>query len=130
MKYTTVYINQLTDRKNKPWQARAKYKDVDGKWRETSKVLPGAKGKREAKRMADEWLAQLNAEAELMPTAGRERTIDEVYKEYLKHQLDTSEIEKSTYSNSLYSYNKYIQPCCRNYLLDFRRIPYIQHICD
>ena len=116
MKYTTVYINQLTERKNKPWQARAKYKDVNGKWKEISKVLPGAKGKREAKRMADEWLAQINAEADLMPSAGRERTIDEVYKEYLKHQLDTSEIEKSTYSNSLYSYNKYIQPYLGDYM--------------
>ena len=51
MKYTTVNVQQLTNRKGKPWQARAKYKDVYGKWKEVSKMLTGAKGVREAKRM-------------------------------------------------------------------------------
>ena len=37
MKYTTFHVQQLADRKGKPWQARAKYKDVYGKWKETSK---------------------------------------------------------------------------------------------
>lgn len=95
MKYTTVYVQQLKDRKGKPWQARAKYKDVYGKWKEVSKMLPEAKGIREAKRMANEWLDELNAQADLMPNAGKQQTLDKVYKEYLKHQLDTSEIEKS-----------------------------------
>ena len=35
MKYTTYNVQQL-NRKGKPWQARAKYKDVYGKWKETS----------------------------------------------------------------------------------------------
>ena len=47
MKYTTVNVQQLTNRKGKPWQARAKYKDVYGKWKEVSKMLPEAKGKLE-----------------------------------------------------------------------------------
>lgn len=108
MKYTTYNVQQLS-RKGKPWQARAKYKDADGKWKEVSKMLPEAKGKKEAMRMAKEWFEQLNAEADLMPNAGKAKTVDEIYKEYLKHQLDTGEIERSTYSNSLYSYNKYIK---------------------
>ena len=116
MKYTTVNVQQLAKRKGKPWQARAKYKDVYGKWKEVSKMLPEAKGKKEAIRMANEWLEQLNAEADLMPSAGRQQTVDKVYNEYLKHQLDTSEIEKSTYSNSLYSYNKYIKPYLGDYI--------------
>lgn len=62
MKYTTYNVQQL-NRKGKPWQARAKYKDVYGKWKETSKMLPDATGKREAQRMAKEWFEQLNAEA-------------------------------------------------------------------
>ena len=33
MKYTAVSVRQL-DRKGKPWQARAKYKDTQGKWKE------------------------------------------------------------------------------------------------
>ena len=70
MKYTAVSVRQL-DRKGKPWQARAKYKDVYGKWKEVSKMLPDAKGKKEANKMAKEWLEQLNAEADLMPNAGK-----------------------------------------------------------
>ena len=116
MKYTTVNVQQLKNRKGKPWQARAKYKDIYGKWKEVSKMLPDAKGKKEATRMAKEWLDQLNAEADLMPSAGKAQTLDKVYKEYLKHQLDTSEIEKSTYSNSLYYYNKYIKPYLGDYV--------------
>ena len=61
MKYTTVNVQQLKNRKGKPWQARAKYKDIYGKWKEVSKMLPDAKGKKEATRMAKEWLDQLNA---------------------------------------------------------------------
>ncbi len=48
MKYTTFHVQQLADRKGKPWQARAKYKDVYGKWKETSKMLPNAKVKHRA----------------------------------------------------------------------------------
>ena len=116
MKYTSFHIRQLTDRKNKPWQARFKYKDVDGKWKETARVLPEATGKRDATRRAKELFDKLNAEADLMPNIQREMTIDETYKEYLKRQLDTGEIEKSTYSNSLYSYNKYIKPHLGDYI--------------
>lgn len=42
MKYTAVSVRQL-DRKGKPWQARAKYKDVYGKWKEISKMLAKSK---------------------------------------------------------------------------------------
>ena len=115
MKYTAVSVRQL-DRKGKPWQARAKYKDVYGKWKEVSKMLPDAKGKKEANKMAKEWLEQLNAEADLMPNAGKAKTVDEIYKEYLLHQVSTGEIERSTYSNSLYSYNKYIKPYLGDYV--------------
>ena len=95
MKYTTVYVQQLKDRKGKPWQARAKYKDPLGKWKEVSKMLPEAKGIREARRMANEWIDKLNAEADLMPNAGKAKTVDEIYKEYLQHQVSTGEIERS-----------------------------------
>lgn len=116
MKYTTFHVQQLADRKGKPWQARAKYKDVYGKWKETSKVMTGAKGKKEATRMAKEWFDELNAQADLMPNAGKAKTVDEIYKEYLLHQVSTGEIERSTYSNSLYSYDKYIKPYLGDYI--------------
>ena len=118
MKYTTYNVQQIVreGRKGKPWQARAKYKDATGKWKEVSKMLPEAKGKKEAMRMAKEWFEKLNAEADLMPNAGKAKTVDEIYKEYLKHQLDKGGIERSTYSNSLYSYNKYIKPYLGDYV--------------
>ncbi|MBO4937480.1 MAG: site-specific integrase [Oscillospiraceae bacterium] len=118
MKYTTYNVQQLVreGRKGKPWQARAKYKDANGKWKEVSKMLPEAKGKKEAMRMAKEWFEKLNAEADLMPNAGKAKTVDEIYKEYLQHQVSTGEIERSTYSNSLYSYNKYIKPYLGDYV--------------
>lgn len=115
MKYTTYNVQQLK-RKGKPWQARAKYKDVYGKWKEVSKMLPEATGKREALKMAQEWFNALNAKADLMPNVGKENTVDKTFTEYLRHQLDTGEIEKSTYINSLYSYNKYIKPYLGNYI--------------
>lgn len=115
MKYTAVCVRRL-NRKGKPWQARATYYDVYGKRRELSRMLPEANGKKEAQRIANEWLATLNAEADLMPNAGKANTVDKTYTEYLKHQLDTGEIEKSTYSNSLYSYNKYIKPYLGDYI--------------
>lgn len=115
MKYTSVSVRQL-DRKGKPWQARARYKDAEGKWKEMNRMLPEAKGKKEATRMAKEWLDAMNAEADLMPNVSKVKTVDDVYMEYLKHQLDTGEIEKSTYSNSIASYKKYIKPYLGEYV--------------
>ena len=116
MKYTSVSVRQLKNRKGKPWQARAKYKDMNGKWKEVSQVFPEAKGKKEAKRMADEWLDNLNAEADNMPNASKNDTLDKIYLDYLTFQLETGVIEKSTYSNNLYYYNKYIKPYLGNYI--------------
>lgn len=104
------------EKKSKTWQARLRYKDATGKWKEKSKMLNGAKGIREAKQMAREYMDRLNAEADVMPTVKKEKTVDETFKEYLKKQLDTGEIEKSTYSNTIHSYNKYIKPYLGEYI--------------
>lgn len=104
------------EKKSKTWQARLRYKDATGKWKEKSKMLNGAKGIREAKQMAREYMDRLNAEADVMPTVKKEKTVDETFKEYLKNQLDTGEIEKSTYSNTIHSYNKYIKPYLGEYI--------------
>ena len=104
------------EKKSKTWQARLRYKDATGKWKEKSKMLNGAKGIREAKQMAREYMDRLNAEADVMPTVKKEKTVDETFKEYLKKQLDTGEIEKSTYSNTIHSYNKNIKPYLGEYI--------------
>ena len=116
MRYTSVSVQQLENRKGKPWQARAKYKDASGKWKETSKMLRDAKGKREATRLAREWMDTLNKEADAMPNADRAKTFEEVFFEYLNHQLDTGKIEKSTYGNTMVSYRKYIKPYLGDYM--------------
>lgn len=115
MKYTAVSVRQL-ERKGKPWQARAKYKDVSGKWKEVSKMLPEAKGKKEANRMANDWLVELNAQADLMPNAKRDSTVAEVYLNFINHQLAIGEIEKSTYSSNLSTYKNHIKPSIGNYV--------------
>ncbi len=122
-KYSSFSVRQIGS--SKTWQARLRYKDNTGKWKEKSHMLEEAKGIREAKRMAKEYMDKLNAEADVMPTMKKEKTIDETFKEYIKKQLDTGEIEKSTYSNSLYSYSKYIKPYlgdCIFHLLDREKI--------
>ena len=67
-------------------------------------------------RIAKGWLDELNAEADNMPRASKAKTIDETFTEFLRFQLDTGAIEKSTYSNSIHSYNKYIKPYLGNYV--------------
>ena len=116
MKYTSVSVKQLENRKGKPWQARAKYKSPEGKWKEVSKMLKGAKGKKEAMRMAREWMDELNAQADAMPNAEKIQTFGEVYLDFLKHQFDTGQIERSTYHNTLVSYAKYVEPYLADYM--------------
>ena len=87
MKYTTYNVQQIVreGRKGKPWQARAKYKDTNGKWKEVSKMLPEAKGKKEAMRMAKEWF-----ERKQQVLRG-EITWDE-YREWKLNWPDTSDV--------------------------------------
>jgi hypothetical protein len=35
---------------------------------------------------------ELNAQADLMPNVSKVKTLDETYKEYLKHQLDVGDM--------------------------------------
>ena len=116
MKYSTAYVVQLKKRKGKPYQMRLKYKDSSKKsgWSEITKMVE-ASGKREAQKKADEWLAEMNAAAEIMPTIEQDKTVGEMYEDYLSFQLNTGKIEKSTYTNSIYYYKKYIGPYLGDY---------------
>ncbi|MBR2507899.1 MAG: site-specific integrase [Bacilli bacterium] len=116
MKYSTYYVNLIENGKGKRWQARAKYKDERGKWKEVSKILTDATGKREANKMAKEWFDKINEEADLMPNVSKAKTVDETFMEYLNHQLATDEIEKTTYRNTMYSYKAYIKPYLGDYI--------------
>ena len=60
------------------------------------------KSKRDAGKWAEKWRAEMNAVADNMPSMEANKTISEVFMEFLNHQLNTGEIEKSTYNNSYY----------------------------
>ena len=65
MKYENGCVRQLK-RKGNPWQAILKYKDpVTNQWRQTTKMLPDAKGKKEAKKLMQAWMDELNKAAEI-----------------------------------------------------------------
>lgn len=68
MKYGSYSVRLLKRAQGSIWQARLKYKDpITNKWKETSKMLPEAKGKREANKMALEWFNSMNEAASLAP---------------------------------------------------------------
>ncbi len=116
MKYSSVSVRQLETRKGKPWQANVKFKDDEGKWRQVSKMLTGAKGKREAQKLANEWLNELNEQYDAMPKSDKDKTLDEVYMSYVTRQLEVGEIEKSTHKNNIYYYRRYIKPYLGDYV--------------
>lgn len=116
MKYKTFNVQQLTNRKGKPWQARLKYKDaVTGKWKETSKMLPNVSGKREANKLAEAWFNEMNAAAANAPNMERDKTVSDMIEEFLKYQLRTGRIERSTYNRQTATYNNYVKGAIGDY---------------
>ena len=116
MKYTTANVTQLKNRKGKPWMARLKYKDITtGKWKETTKILKDATGKRDAQKKANSWLSEMNAAAANSPTMESDKTIEEVFTSFLDYQLSTGQIEKSTYYGQHGMLKNHIIPLIGNY---------------
>ena len=115
-KYTSYHVQHLTNKPNKPWQARLKYKDEKtGKWKEKTKILKGATGKKDAKKLAEEWFDEMNEASSLSPNYDTSKTIGEMVLEYLDYQLRTGEIEKSTHHNQKVIYNSF----ARDYIGDY-----------
>ena len=113
MKYGSYSVRLLKRAQGSIWQARLKYKDpITNKWKETSKMLPEAKGKREANKMALEWFNSMNEAASLAPEASKEddKTISEVVKAYLDYQLNTGAIEQSTHDKHMENFERSIEP--------------------
>lgn len=116
MKYETFNVQQLTKRKNKPWQARLKYKDANGKWKETSKMLPAScSGKREAKKLAEAWFNEMNQAAANSPNIELEKTVGDTIKEYIAYQHRIGALEDSTYNRQLANYKNYVEPYIADY---------------
>ena len=114
MKYTSASVRQT---KTGKWQARLRYKEGE-KWKNLDKVLPNAKGKRDALRMAEDFRREMNdiAEKELIPEM--KRTVNEVVMSYLDRQLATGQLERSTYSTQVTAYNRNIKPYLGDIIFD------------
>ena len=111
MKYTGCTVRQIRRKSGLVWQARLRYKDVtNGKWKEISKILPEAGGKKEAKKLADAWKNELNEAAELSQTFDKEKTVYEVVLDYLNYQYQSGEIEDSTLHIQLYKVDSLVKP--------------------
>lgn len=109
-KYTAASVCK----RKKGWQARLRYKE--GKtWKELSKMLPEAKGKKEAEKMAEDLRQNLNKVAENEAIAAEDRTVDEVVMDFLDYQFSIGELESSTYSRQVSTYNSSIKPYLGDY---------------
>lgn len=115
MYYYNPTVKQCQDRKGKPWRASIDYKDpVTGKRKQKTKMLPTAKGKKEAKKLADDWLDEMNNAVESMAPAELGKTLKEMIEAYEKYRLTVGEIEKSTYLKNIAISNNYIYPYLGN----------------
>jgi integrase len=114
MKYTSASVRQT---KTGKWQARLRYKEGE-KWKNLDKVLPEAKGKREAQRMAEDFRRQMNEIAEHEQIPEMKRTVDEVVMGYLNRQFTTGQLERSTYNTQVTAYNKNIKPYLGDIIFD------------
>lgn len=116
MKYLNYNVRQLENRKNKPWQARLKYKDpVTGEWKETTKILRGVNGKREAKKAAEAWFDEMNEAAANSLIIEMDKTVGEMVLKYLDYQYQTGAIELSTYTMEKSAYNSIVKPYIADY---------------
>jgi integrase len=109
MKYRFTGVYQQVDRKGKPWQAVASYNDANGKRKQKWHSCKGAKGKREAERMGEEWVNELNQLAEEEVIAP-EDTVEEVITAFLEEQVKKHRIEESTYNWQTQQAKAYIFP--------------------
>jgi integrase len=121
MKYSSWSVRQIEKKKGKVWQARLKYKDfATGKWKETSKILPEAKGVREAKKAAEAWFDEMNEAAANSPNIEMDKTVGEMVLNFLDYQYQTGAIELSTYTMEKSAYNSII----KNYIGDYSFITF------
>ena len=109
--YYSPSVKQRKDRKGKPWRATVYYKDpATNKTKQKSKMLPEATGKKDAQRLAREWMDELNKAVENLPQAEQLLTVAEAVKQYEDYKLSRGDIEKSTHKRNLLVAKNYINP--------------------
>lgn len=116
MEYKSYFAKQLTSRKNKPWLAVLKYKDANGKWKETSKMLPETvKGKREANKLAEAWFNEMNQALANSPNIEIEKTVGDAVEEYIAYQFRLGRLEDSTRKAQMSNFRNYVEPYIGDY---------------
>lgn len=117
MKREEKYTSASVTKRKKGWEARLKYVE-NGKWKTLGRMLPDAKGKKEALKMAEDLRRELNATANKgLPTLG-ERTVDDVVLAYLEFQNSTGELEDSTYNRQVNNYMRDVSPYLGQYIFE------------
>ena len=116
MFYYSPSVKQCKDRKGKPWRATVYYKDpITGKAKQKTKIMSGAKGKKDASKQADEWLRELNNSVKEITQAESSKTIRETVEEYENFRLSVGLIENSTHQKNLSILKNYISPYLGDY---------------
>lgn len=110
MYYSSVGVSK---RKNS-WYARLKHKTLEGKWKDTERVLKGVTGKRDAQKKAKELMDELNkamsAAAPDSELADVQKTISVVVTDFIEGQYNRGELESSTYKAQTTAFKKNIEP--------------------
>ncbi|MBO7734877.1 MAG: site-specific integrase [Methanobrevibacter sp.] len=112
-KYTSASVRQT---KTGKWQARLRYKE-NGKWKNLDRILPDAKGKRDANRMAEDLRREMNEAAAKLPSK-TQKTVGEVVLDYLEYQLSLGVIERSTYKHQVNLEKRYIDGYISDIIFD------------
>ena len=116
MFYYTPSVKQCYTTKGKPWRATVYYKDpITQEVKQKTKMLPEAKGKKEAQKMAKAWLDELNAVDSVAP-AEQGKTIQEIIEGYEDYRLSVGEIENSTHQKNISISKNYIYPYLGDHL--------------
>ncbi len=111
MVYYNPNVKQCKNRKGKPWRASVDYKDpVTQQRRQKTKMLPEATGKKDADRLAREWMDELNKVVKDLPPTEQTLTVAEIVEKFEDYKLSSGAIEKSTHKRNLLVAKNYINP--------------------
>ena len=110
MKYYSPSVKQCHNLKGKPWRATVYYIDPETKVKkQKTRVIRTANGKREALKMAREWMDELNEIADKNEFDKNKKTVESVILAYEEMRLSRG-IQKSTYKRNLLITKNYITP--------------------
>lgn len=107
MKYSSA---QLVEKAGK-WRGQLQYKDAEGKWHKTTKML-SAKGKREAQKELEAWRAEMEGAALKASGEHPDETVADYVSQYIESRV--SYVERST----LYGYRQLLKKQIRPYIGD------------